>query len=136
PGTAPPAAVTPPARTAPPSFAPRPGAPANTRYRARISRISVSKTRRVAKLRLTCPAAAPKGCLVKVNAQVAGKRAAKGKWALLLRNTSQTVKMRLTSTAAKRLRTKGGAVRMSARTYLTSMSTVSKTFRVKRPRRR
>lgn len=107
-----------------------------TGYRARVGKAKLSKTRRSARMRVVCPASSPKGCYVRLTAKVAGRKAAKPKLVLLGRNSAQTVTVRLTKSAAKRLKRRGGKLRMTALTALSSLPQSTKTTTVKRPKKR
>lgn len=136
-GTTAPATTTPPGPSIIVVPVNRPGAaPTSTRYRARVSSARVAKNRRSMSIKVTCPAAAPKGCLVRVSGQLAGKRAMAAKDMLLLRNTSKTVRVKLVSSATKRLRKKGGTLRLSARTVQSTLGTATKSAKVAKPKRK
>lgn len=107
-----------------------------TAYRARVSSAKMSKSRGSARIRVTCPANSPKGCYVRITGKVAGRRAMTPKFFLLAPNSTQSATVRLTRTAAKRLRTKGGSLRLTALTALSSLPQTSKTTRVKAPRKK
>ncbi len=113
-----------------------PAAPQFTGYRASIGPIKLSRKRTSASFRLSCPAIAPKGCLVQVSGKVAGRRAMPALLTALPKGTSSPVTVKLAKSAARRLRTKGGSLRLSAQTALSSLPTATKTVKVKRPKKR
>jgi hypothetical protein len=98
--------------------------------------LRLTRKRTSASFALRCPAIAPKGCLVQVSGRVAGRRAARPQLLALVKGTSARVSVKLSRSAARRLRTKGGSLRLSAQTALSSLPTVTKTVKVKRPRKR
>lgn len=110
--------------------------PASTAYRATISKVTTAKSRKSARVTVRCPASAPKGCLVQVAGKVADRRAFSTKNVLLLRGTSKTITAKLTKTAAKRLKARGGSLRLTASTVQSSLGSASKTVKVKAPRKR
>lgn len=81
---------------------------------------------------MSCPSAAPKGCLVLLNGAVAGKKAFAGKTIVVLRNVTRTFTVNLTSAATSRLNKKGGVLNVSALTALTSLSSVTKSVKLAR----
>lgn len=121
----------------PTAKAPAPAASLFTGYRASIGSAKVSKNRTSTSFVVKCPASAPKGCFVRVTAKVAGKKAGTKDF-LVARNGSQNGSIKLSSSAAKRLKSKGGSVQLTGQT-VTSASTVnssSKTVKVKAPAKR
>ncbi len=102
-------------------------------YRASVGTIKVAKSRKTASVSVSCPALAPKGCLVTLDGVVAGKKAFAQKVFVVMRNVKQTVTVKLTSAAAKRLKTKGGSIKVSARTVNGSLASISKTAKVAKP---
>ena len=114
--------------------APRPGA-GFTAYRAAVVSIKVAKNRKSAKIRVSCPSIAPKGCYVALSGVVAGKRAFTPlKPFVLLRNASQTFTVKLNSSTTKRLKKKGGSLKVTALTYFSSLSSASKSVKVAKTR--
>ena len=114
--------------------APRPGA-GFTAYRAAIVSVRVAKNRKSVTIRVSCPSIAPKGCYVALSGVVAGKRAfTPPKPFVLLRNASQTFTVKLNSSTAKRLKKKGGALKVTALTYFSTLSSVSKSVKVAKTR--
>lgn len=115
----------------------RPGAAGTgfTGYRATLGSLKLAKSRKSAKVKVSCPASAPKGCLVRVTGKVGGKKGTATKDLLLLRNTSQTITVRLSSAAVKRLKQKGGTVQLTAKTVQSSLGASSKSARVKAPKK-
>lgn len=95
-------------------------------YRATISSAVVNKTRRSMRLRVTCPANSPRGCFVRVSGQLAGRKAMAHKFLLLAPNSVQTTTVKLTSAATKRLKSKGGTVRLKTVTAASSIPRASK----------
>ena len=82
---------------------------------------------------VSCPASAPKGCLVTLDGVVAGKKAFAQKALVVMRNVKQTVTVKLSSVAANRLKKKGGSLKVSARTVNGSLASISKTVKVAKP---
>ena len=105
-----------------------------TRYRARITSLKVASNRRSAKVTLSCPATAPKRCVVKLKGAISGRRAFASKQIVMLRNTRKTLTMKLTSASSKRLTKKGGSLKASAATSYSSLAAASKTVKVTRKR--
>ena len=128
-GTTPTTPRTPPAGGA---VVPRAGQPAFTAYRATVTKIvKVAKNRKSAKVTVSCPSTAPKGCLVTLDGTAAGKKAFTKKTVVIVRNVKKTFTVKLTSTVAKRLKKKGGSVKVTAQTALSSLRLgVSKTVKV------
>ena len=112
----------------------RPAQPGFTAYAASVRTIKVAKTRRSAKLTISCPAAAPKGCLVTLKGSVAGKRAFAGKTIVIKRNASKTLSVKLTTVVTRRLKKKGGTLKVSALTALSSLPATTKTVKIARRR--
>jgi hypothetical protein len=113
--------------------APKPGTTAAkpfSAYRARVGSVRVSKDRRSVRFKITCPAIAPKGCYARVSGKVAGRKAMTPKDFLLARNSSQNGSVRLSASAAKRLKSKGGTLALTTQT-LSSLPAVTKNTRVK-----
>ena len=84
------------------------------------------------KFKITCAATAPKGCLVNVSAKVAGKKAMRAVTMALPRGASTPVTVTLSKSTTKRLKTKGGSLSITAKTALSSLSSATKTLKVKR----
>ncbi len=105
-----------------------------TAYRATLGTLKVSKKRTSVKFSVACPASAPKGCLVKLSGKVAGQRAMPAMTVALPRGSTTPVTVKLNRSTAKRLKKKGGSVQFTAHTALSSLSSVSKSVKVKRPR--
>jgi hypothetical protein len=81
---------------------------------------------------LTCASTAPKGCLVKVSAKVAGKTAMRSTTLALPRGKSTPVTITLSKSTTRRLKTKGGSLKITARTALSSLPSATRTLKVKR----
>ncbi len=103
-------------------------------YRANIGRRTVSKTRRSMRFTVSCPKNATAGCAVKVSAMLAGKKVLKTRWVVLARGKSTGVTFKLSKSATKRLKKKGGKVTFRAATYGSSKSAVKKSLTVKKPK--
>jgi len=108
--------------------------PAFTGYRATLGSIKVARTRRSVKIIVSCPAAAPAGCVVTLKGVLAGKKAFAGKRFILLRKAKRTFTMKLSTAATRRLKKKGGSLKVSALTMFSSLPTTTKTVRVARKR--
>jgi hypothetical protein len=130
-----PAATAKPATTTKPatSTAARPVQAGFTAYRAIVRSIKVAKNRRSARVTVSCPAAAPKGCLVTLDGLVAGKKAFASKTVVVMRNITKTVTVKLTSVAGNRLKKSGGALKVTAATAFSTLSSVNKTVKVAKP---
>lgn len=132
--------TTPPSTTPPKPGAtiPRPGGTTAkpgagfTAYRASIGSVKVAKNRKRAKIRISCPAIAPRGCLVTLRGVVAGKKAFKLKPFILVRNVSRTFTVKLGRTTTSRLRKKGGSMKVTAATSFSTLRAVSKSVKVAR----
>jgi hypothetical protein len=85
-------------------------------YRAVIKSLKVAKNRRTVKVKLRCPIAALAKCKVTLSGRLAGKKAAKKRTTTVAIGKPKTIKMTLTRSARKRLRTKGGKLKISAKT--------------------
>ncbi len=81
---------------------------------------------------LTCAAGAPKGCLVKVSAKIAGRTAMRSTTVVLPRGRSAPVTVTLSRSTTKRLKRKGGSLKIVAQTALSSLPSASRTLKVKR----
>ncbi len=98
--------------------------------RATIKSLKVAKNRRSVKVKLKCPAAAPASCKVKISGKLAGKTAAKSKSATVARGKTRTVKVTLKSSARNRLKSKGGKLKMSAKTTGSTLAAASRSINV------
>jgi hypothetical protein len=105
--------------------------PGFSAYRASIGAIKVAKNRRSAKVPITCPAIAPKGCLVTLAGTVAGKRFAVKPF-VLMRTRSRTVTVKFSKAVATRLKQKGGSLKVSSLTSYSSLAAATKTVKVAR----
>ena len=79
---------------------------------------------------------APKGCLVKVSGTVAGQRAIPSLTLALPRGASTPITVKLSKSTAKRLKKKGGSLRFTAQTALSSLPSDSMSVTVKRPKKK
>ena len=86
------------------------------------------------KLTVSCPAIAPKGCLVTLKGTVAGKKAFADKQVIVMRTLKSTVTLKLTKAVASRLKKKGGSLKVSAQTSFSSLAATSKTVKVAKPK--
>ena len=135
-----PGTTTTPAATPPPPIAaaPRPAAVAPkaaaqfTGYRATVGALKLNRKRTSLRFTLTCASSAPKGCLVKVSAKVAGKSAMRSMTMVLPRGRSAPVTVTFSKSTTRRLRTKGGTLKITAQTALSSLPAASRTLKVKR----
>lgn len=103
-----------------------------TAYRATIGALKLNKKRTSMKFTLTCAATAPKGCLVKVSAKIAGKSAMRSMTVVLPRGKASPVTVTFSKSTTKRLKTKGGTLRIRAQTALSSLPAATRTLKVKR----
>lgn len=113
----------------------RPGA-SNVRYQAKITSARVNSKRTNVAVTISCPAAAPRGCYVRVTGKVRGRNAFPKKDFLMLRNTTQDATFKLKSSVSKRLRTKGGKVKLTAATGFQPAGPTTKTVSVKAPKKK
>jgi len=119
---------------------PRPTAPAMTArpaaqftgYRATIGSLKLNKKRSSMTFRLTCASTAPKGCLVKVSAKIAGKSAMRSVTVVLPRGKSSSVRVTFSKSTTRRLKKKGGTLKITAKTALSSLPSATRTLKVKR----
>jgi hypothetical protein len=102
-------------------------------YRATVGSLKVAKNRKTATMSVSCPATAPKGCLVTLDGLVAGRQAFTQKAVVVLRSVKQSVTVKLTSAAASRLKKKGGSLTVSAKTVNASLAAISKSVKVAKP---
>jgi hypothetical protein len=84
------------------------------------------------KFTLTCASTAPKGCLVKVSAKIAGKSAMRSMTVVLPRGKSSPVRVTFSKSTTRRLKTKGGSLKITAQTALSSLPAATRTLKVKR----
>ncbi len=111
---------------------PRPGAYAA--YRIKISGVKAAKHRRSIRL-LSCPAAAPKGCLVTLKGVLAGRKAFTTKTIIVMRNRKKTFSVKLAKASTKRLKKKDGSLKISARTAFSSTPSTIKRVKIARSKR-
>ena len=112
---------------------PRPGAYAA--YRIKISGVKAAKHRRSIRLTLSCPAAAPKGCLVTLKGVLAGRKAFTTKTIIVMRNRKKTFSVKLAKASTKRLKKKDGSLKISARTAFSSTPSTIKRVKIARSKR-
>ncbi len=98
--------------------------------RATIKSVKVAKNRRSAKIKLRCPTAAASSCKVKLSGKLAGKKATKSRSATVVRGATKTVTVKLTKSATTRLKSKGGTLKISAKTTGSALSAATKTAKV------
>jgi hypothetical protein len=103
-----------------------------TAYRATVGAIKVASNRRSAKVTVSCPASAPKGCLVALNGVVAGRKAFASKTIVVLRNATRTFTVALSRATTARLNAKGGSLSVSALTAFSSRSAVTRSVKLAR----
>jgi hypothetical protein len=101
-------------------------------YRASIGAITVNKARSSAKFDVSCPANAPKGCLVRVTGAVAGQAAIPSLMLALPRGASTPVTVKLNKSTTRNLRDKGGAVSFKVETAKSSLAADTQIVKVKR----
>ena len=140
-GTTPGAGVPGPATTTPVTTTTQPGAITTrpgatvapfTAYRASVGALKLNKKRTSMRFTVACAATAPKGCLVKVSAQAAGKTAGRAKTLALLRGRSTTITVKLSKSTTRRLKSRGGTLKVTAQTALSSLPSATRTLKVKR----
>ncbi len=126
--------ATPAPKPATPAAVPAPSAPAAVRknYRATIGKTVLAKSRKSTVFTVTCPKTAPKGCVVKVSASLANKKVLKPKWIAVLSGKSTKVRVKLTKSATKRLKSKGGTLKFRAATATSTSGAVLKSLKVKK----
>jgi len=84
------------------------------------------------KFTLTCAASAPKGCLVKLSAKAAGSSAMRSMTLAIPRGKATPVTVTLSRSTTRRLKSKGGSLKITAQTVLSSLPAASRTLKVKR----
>jgi len=131
PATTPPATLPRPAVTAPRPVAVAPG-PQFTAYRAAIGPLKLNQKRSNLKFTLTCASTAPKGCLVKVSAKIAGKSVMRTTTLAIVRGKSSPITVTLSKSTTRRLKSKGGSLTITAATSFSSLSSATRTLKVKR----
>lgn len=94
--------------------------------RATIVSLKVAKNRASVKVKLKCPASASSSCKIKLSGKLASKKAASNKSSTVARGSSKTVTVKLTKATARKLRSKGGKLRISAKTVGSSLAAVSR----------
>jgi hypothetical protein len=115
-----------------PGAKPSAGQAGFTAYRATVGAIKVASNRRSAKVTVSCPVAAPKGCLVTLNGLIAGKKAFTSKTIVVMRNVTKTFTVALSNATTSRLNAKGGSLSVSALTAFSSLSSVTKSVKLAR----
>jgi len=116
-------------------YTPPKGSAGFTAYRGKVSAIKVAKSRKSARITVSCPASAPKGCLVTLNGVVAGKKAFAQKQVIVLRNAKKAFTVKFTKVAANRLKKKGGSLKVTALTSFSTLAATAKTVKVAKPRK-
>jgi Mg/Co/Ni transporter MgtE len=103
-------------------------------FRATIGRITLSRKRTSMKFTLSCPASAPKGCLVQLSAKIAGQKAIRTTTVALASGKSSPVTVTLSKSTTKRLKKKGGSLQVTAKTALSTLAASTQTVKVKKPK--
>ncbi|MEA2151688.1 MAG: hypothetical protein QOD69_3518, partial [Solirubrobacteraceae bacterium] len=103
-----------------------------TGYRASIGPIRVSKALTSAKFDVTCPLSAPRACLVKVSGTVPGDTAVPSLNFALPPGASTPVTVKLAKSSTRYLKKRGGSLRFTAQTALSSLPSTSQIVKVKR----
>jgi hypothetical protein len=106
----------------------------NTAVRAAIKKAKLARNRRSLRVTLTCPATAS-ACGVGIGGTVGAKKAFAVKMVTLKSATTLTTKIKLKRSAAKRLRRKGGTLKVVAGTVGSTLGPATKRVRVPKPRR-
>ena len=101
-------------------------------FRATIGAIKLSKRRTSMRFTLSCPRSAPKGCLVQLSAKIAGKKAIRTTVVALASGRSTPVTVTLSKSTTRRLKAKGGSLKITAKTALSTLGASSRTLKVKR----
>ena len=127
----PPATLPRPTATAARPAAAAPGAQF-TAYRAAIGPLKLNRKRSSLRFTLTCAATAPKGCLVKVSAKIAGKSVMRTMTLALAKGRSSPITVTLSRSTTRRLKSKGGPLKITATTSFSSLPSASRTLKVKR----
>lgn len=107
-------------------------APAATRVaRARISSVSVGKSRRSVRVRVVCPTTAPAGgCVVRPSVKLGGKTAKLARSITVARGTTQTLSAAVPASAAKKIRKAGGKLIVRVATTGATAGAVTRTVAV------
>ncbi|MGH2840398.1 MAG: hypothetical protein ACRDKY_06195 [Solirubrobacteraceae bacterium] len=82
------------------------------------------------KIKLRCPATAAPACGVLLTGKLAGRSAVKTKAAAITAGTAKTVTLKLTKAAVKRLTTKGGKLKISAKTVGSALASATRTVKL------
>jgi hypothetical protein len=99
-------------------------------YRASIKSLKVAKNRRSVKVKVRCPATAISGCHVILSGRLAGKSAAKHKSADIARGATKSITVKLKPAARTRLKTKGGKLKISAKTVGSTLAAASRSITI------
>jgi hypothetical protein len=113
---------------------PKTGQSVFTLYRATISGLKVAKNRRSATMSVSCPSLAPKGCLVVIDGAIGNAKAFAQKVVVVMRNVRQSVAVKLTTVTGNRLKKKGGSLKVTAKTVNGTLSAVTSSVKVARPK--
>lgn len=105
------------------------------RYQVKITSAKVNSKKTSIAITMSCPAAAPKGCYVRITGKLAGSTAFGKKDFLMLRNTTQDATLKLKSSATKRLKKKGGKITLTAATGFQPLGPTTKSATVKKPKK-
>ena len=122
-------------RPAPRAGAGTAGTTPSTAYRAAIASVIVAKNRREREGPPRLPGDRTGAVRRGAQGRPRGREGVHHGVVTLLRGASRTVMVKLTGPTAKRLKAKGGSLRISAATSSSSLAAVSKTVRVERARR-
>jgi hypothetical protein len=106
----------------------------NTAVRAAIRKAKLAKNRRSLRVTLSCPATAP-ACGVGIGGTVGARKAFAVRMVTLKSATTVTTKIKLKRSVAKRLRRKGGTLKVVAGTVGSTLGPATKRVRVAKPRR-
>ncbi|MFP5363644.1 MAG: hypothetical protein ACLGI5_13045 [Thermoleophilia bacterium] len=101
-------------------------------FRATIGAIKLSKRRTSMRFTLSCPRSAPKGCLVQLSAKIAGRKAIRTTIVALASGRSTPVTVTLSKSTTRRLKARGGSLKVTAKTALSTLGASSRTLKVRR----
>jgi hypothetical protein len=108
--------------------------PVNRALRAEITKAKLAKNRRSVRITLSCPAAAP-ACGVALGGTVAKRSAFHVMQVTVKSASTATTKIKLKARVAKRLRRKGGSLKLVAGTAGSTLGPATRTVKVRKLRR-
>ncbi|MDO8208862.1 hypothetical protein [Conexibacter sp. CPCC 206217] len=109
---------------------------ATARDKAVVKKVVLNRQRTIASVTIACPKSAPATCVVKLGARSRGKLAVRRTIGTRIApNKSKVARLRLTATATRALRRRGGSLRVNlATTFGTQKFSASKAVKLARPK--